>query len=288
MNETSGNRLRKFQKKNDENFVLIGLQQQKIDLLIIYQFRELLRALVMRQLTVRYKQTAVGLGWILFQPLIMMLILALVFKSLPGMSPQNIPYPLFILSAYMPWLIFARIVGEGTSSIVSEQGLISRVFFPRIIIPLSVVLVGAFDFLILIVFLLIGYLIFLPEFISIRLLTLPLFMMILLMAGSGVIFWTSALNVRYRDFSIIVPFILSILFFLTPIIYNSNFWPKEYVAILSFNPMLVVVDGFRWALFGTEFGPLLNKLASLSSTIFIFITGLWFFRNSADDFADNI
>jgi len=150
------------------------------------------------------------------------------------------------------------------------------------------VVVGAFDFFILIVFFLIGYFIVLPEFISIRLLALPLFIMILLIAGSGIIFWTSALNVRYRDFTIIVPFFLSIVFFLTPIIYTSNFWPKEYVAILSFNPMLVIVDGFRWALFGTEFGPLLGKLTSLFSSIFIFITGLWFFGKSADDFVDNI
>lgn len=273
---------------NKEFIIVINQKMQEVNIKSLITYYELLRALVVRQLTVRYKQTAVGLGWIIFQPLIMMLILGTVFKAMPGLAPSGIPYPLFILSAYAPWLIFARIIGEGTSCILSEQGLISKVYFPRIIIPLSLVIVGAFDFLILIIFLLISCFLMAPELISIRLFALPIFSVILLMGAAGIVLWTSALNVRYRDFAIIVPFFLSVLFFLSPIIYSSDFWPNNLKDILSFNPMLIVIDGFRWALFGINFGALTNELSSLVTILAIFVSGLIFFKKSSNDFADKI
>ncbi|HBK42810.1 MULTISPECIES: ABC transporter permease [unclassified Polynucleobacter] len=272
----------------EDDFINISQHMQKIDMKDLLAHKELLRALVLRQLTVRYKQTSVGLGWMILQPLVMMVILATVFKAMPGLSPSGVPYSLFILSAYIPWLIFSRIIGEGTGCILSEQGLISRVFFPRIIIPLALVIIGACDFLILILFLLISYFLVTPEFISINLITLPIFILILLMGASGIVLWTSALNVRYRDFAIVVPFFLSILFFLSPIIYSSSFWPENLRNILSFNPMLVVIDGFRWALFGVNFGALNHELSSLLTIFVIFFSGLIFFKKCADDFADNL
>jgi lipopolysaccharide transport system permease protein len=267
---------------------VIGPKLQRISLWAIYEYRELLLALVLRQLTVRYKQTAVGLGWIVLQPLVMMIILTVIFGKFPGLAPAHVPYPLFILASYIPWQMFARVVGEGTGSLIAEQSLIARVYFPRVIVPLAVVMVGAFDLILLLVLFFVGYVIYVPELISLRLLALPIFFAILVLSVSGIILWTSALNVRFRDFGIIVPFALTVLFFLTPIIYGPEFWPKDLVYILSFNPMLLIVDGFRWALFGIEHSSLISEALSLSTTVLAFITGLYYFQKKADDFVDDL
>lgn len=267
---------------------IIGPKLQRISITSIYEHREFLRAIIHRQLMVRYKQTAVGLGWIVLQPLVMMLILAAIFGKFPGLAPTHIPYPFFILASYIPWQMFARVVGEGTGSIIAEQSLIARVYFPRVIVPLAVVMVGVFDLMLLLAIFFVAYAIYVPELISIRLLMLPIFGLILVISVSGIILWTSALNVRYRDFGIVVPFMLNVLFFLTPIIYSSEFWPKNLVPVFSFNPMLIVVDGFRWCLFGIGDFKIISELSSLSTTVVFFITGLYYFQKKADDFVDDL
>lgn len=267
---------------------LIGRRQQAVSLRVLLDAREILSALVTRQLKLRYRQTAIGIAWIVVQPLIMITILSATFGRFPGFTVPGVPYALYVLSGYVPWQMFSRVVADGTGSLVAEQNVLAKVYFPRIIVPMAVVLVGMVDLAVLFSLFLVGYLVFTPDAASWRLLALPVLVVAQVVIALGVVLWTSALNVRYRDLGILVPFVLTALFFLSPIMYPTTVWPTALAPFFGINPMLHVVNGFRWALFGTAPWLSAANLLSVLSAATICISGFVVFQRRAEDFVDDL
>ncbi len=263
---------------------------QPIRLAELWRYRELLWFLAWRDVKVRYKQTALGVGWAVLQPLFMMILSSLIFGGLGKISSGKVPYPLFTLCALLPWQLFAYALTQASNSVVAEQNLITKVYFPRVIIPLSSVLSGVVDFAIAFVLLIAmmawygvaGYSVA-PGW---GIVTLPLFTLLALAAALAVGLWLSALNVQYRDFRYTVPFLTQLWFFATPVVYPSSLIPEKYRLLYGLNPMAGVVEGFRWALLGKAEppGPLL--WVSVVSVMVLLVGGLFYFRRMERSFAD--
>lgn len=251
----------------------------------LWEYRELIYFLTWRDIKVRYKQTIVGVAWAIIQPVLMMTVFTLIFGRLAKIPSDGVPYPLFVYTALLPWQLFSRTISESTNSIVANQRVITRVYFPRIIIPLSTALSAFFDFLIagsvLFVFMLF-YGIF-PG-LEVFLLPLPLFLLLLTALGAGL--WFSALNAEFRDIKYIVPFVIQLWFFLTPVVYPSSFLPQMWRIIYHLNPMVGIIEAFRGALLRT--GNFFSSLWGLSSliSIFLFVTGTMWFNYREKKFVD--
>jgi lipopolysaccharide transport system permease protein len=251
----------------------------------LWQYRELLYFLVWRDVKVRYKQTVLGAAWAIIQPLSTMLIFSLFFGRLAKMPSDGIPYPLFSLAALVPWTFFANGLNQSANSLVASANLLKKVYFPRLVIPLATVLAGVVDFALSFAVLL-GLMAFYGVAPTINLVWMPLFLLLAFITSLGVGLWMSALNVKYRDVRYIVPFIIQIWMFSTPIVYPSSLLPLPWRTLYGINPMVGVVEGFRWALLGSNTAPGFMIAVSSTAAILILIGGAFYFRHMEKGFAD--
>lgn len=254
----------------------------------LWRYRELFFFLAWRDILVRYKQTAIGIIWALARPLITMLIFTLIFSKLAKLPSEGVPYPMLIFAALLPWQFFSSAFSSAGDSLVSNAGLVSKVYFPRLIIPASTLIVSFVDFLIsaAIMACLMFWYRFTP---NLLILTLPLFILVAFGAALGAGLWIAALNVRYRDFRIIVPFIVQLGLYISPIGFSSTIVPEEWRLLYSLNPMVGVIDGFRWAILGGQtqlYWP--GFLLSFFLVMVILSTGIIYFRKTEKTFADVI
>ena len=228
-----------------------------LDLSDLWRYRELIYFLTWRDVMVRYKQTALGAAWAILQPLLAMILFSLIFGRFAGLPSDGVPYPIFTFTALIPWGLFAYALTQSSTSLVADRNLITKIYFPRLVIPLSSVLSGLLDFAISLLVLFAMMLIFQVP-ISWRVLTLPLFVILAILSAVSVGLWLSALNVQYRDVRYTLTFLTQVWFFATPVAYSLSIVPEQWRWLYSLNPMVGVVEGFRWALLGTDtiVGPL--------------------------------
>ncbi len=258
-----------------------------LDLRELWEYRELIYFLTWRDIKVRYKQTAIGVAWAVVQPLSMMLVFTLFFGRLARMPSDGIPYPLFAYAGLLPWQLFSRSITESSNSLVVDQRLVTRVYFPRIIVPMAVNLAAIVDFLIAGALLLVLMPLY-GIYPGAALVWLPFFLLLMLLTSLGVGFWLSALNMEYRDVMYIVPFLNQLWLFVTPVVYPSNLVPEGWRILYGLNPMVGVVDGFRWALLGVGRGPDAMLLVSVLVAVLLFVSGIVWFRARERTFVDAV
>jgi lipopolysaccharide transport system permease protein len=251
----------------------------------LWEYRELLYFLVWRDVKVRYKQTALGAAWAIIQPFFTMIVFSLFFGRLAKVPSDGIPYPIFSYAALVPWTFFAYGLGQASNSLVSSSNLITKVYFPRLIIPISTVLSGVVDFALAFAVLL-AMMLYYGVIPTINVLWLPLFLLLALVTALGVGLWLSSLNVKYRDVRYVVPFITQFWMFATPIAYPSSLLSEPWRTIYGLNPMVGVVEGFRWALLGAKTAPGPIIAASSLAAVIILIGGAFYFRRMEKTFAD--
>lgn len=258
---------------------------QLIDLGELWRYRELLFFLAWRDVKVRYKQTALGAAWAVIQPFFTMVVFAIFFGRLAKIPSDGIPYPIFAYAALVPWTFFANGLTQSSNSLVGSANLITKVYFPRLTIPIATVLSGVVDFVIAFVVLLgmMGYYGLLP---TLNVVWLPLFLLLALATSLGVGLWLSALNVEYRDVRYVVPFLTQFWLFATPIAYPSSLLHEPWRTIYGLNPMVGVVEGFRWALLGAETVPGPIVAVSSLAALIILVGGAFYFRRMEKTFAD--
>ncbi len=251
----------------------------------LWAYRELLYFLTWRDIKVRYKQTALGLTWAVLKPLSLMLIFTVVFGWLAQVPSDGLPYPVFSLCAILPWQLFAQMLSSTSQSLVSNQNLLTKVYFPRLVIPLAALGVGLMDFMIAAAILacVMAYFQMVPTLLT---LLLPSFVLLAIMMSLGVGFWFSALNIQYRDVGHALPFLTQLWFFATPIAYPSSLVPESWRTWYGLNPMATVVEGFRWSLLGTGGLSTDMWLTSVAVTVAVFVSGLYYFRRVEETFAD--
>jgi lipopolysaccharide transport system permease protein len=255
-----------------------------LELRDLWRYRELLYFLTWRDIKVRYKQTIFGAAWAILQPFFTMIVFSIFFGRLAKMPSDGIPYPIFAYCALLPWSYFAGALDRASNSLVGSSHLITKVYFPRLAIPISAVTAGLVDFGIAFVVLL-GMMLYYGFAPTIAVLTLPFFLVLAIAAALAVGLWLSALNVQYRDVRYTVPFLTQFWLFATPIAYPSSLVPEQWRALYGLNPMAGVVEGFRWALLGKEPpGPLLA--VSTAVVVLLLIGGLYYFRRMERTFAD--
>lgn len=251
----------------------------------LWDYRELLYFLVWRDVKVRYKQTVLGAAWAIIQPFFTMIIFSIFFGKLAGIPSDGMPYPVFAYTALLPWQLFAHAMTSSAESLVGNQALLTKVYFPRLVIPISGVLAGLVDFALAFAVLL-GMLWYYGILPSIAVLTLPLFLILAITTALGIGLWLSALNVMYRDVRYTIPFLTQLWMFATPIAYPSSIVPEQWRALYGLNPMAGVIEGFRWALLSADSPP--GHLLSVTCfiVITILVSGLFFFRRMEKTFAD--
>lgn len=253
----------------------------------LWRYRELVFFLSWRDIKVRYKQTALGVAWAVLQPVFTMIVFSLFFGRLAGIPSGGAPYPVFAFCALLPWQLFAFSLTESSNSLVANQRLITKVYFPRLVIPISAVVASLVDFVIafVVLVLLLAYYRIAP---TTAIWTLPLFVLLAISLALGMGLWLSALNVRYRDVRYTLPFLTQVWLIATPIAYPSSLVPERWRPLYGMNPMAGVVEGFRWALLdtGERPGPILG--VSTVVTILILVTGLHYFRRMERTFADTV
>lgn len=258
-----------------------------LDLRALWEYRELLYFFIWRDLKVRYKQTVLGFVWVILQPLMPMIVFSVFFGVLVKVPSDNIPYPLFTYAALLPWQLFAYAFYASSESLVNNQGLVTKVYFPRLLVPLSVIMGGLIDFLIALP-LLIGMLYYYGIGLTWSVLALPLFILLTLLSALGLGLWASALHVQYRDVHHIISFSTQFLMFATPIFYPASLVPAPWRLLYGLNPMVGVVEGFRWALFGDGQAFHLANLISIPIILLVLIGGLLYFNRVEKTFADHL
>ncbi|PZO40809.1 MAG: phosphate ABC transporter permease [Pseudanabaena frigida] len=254
----------------------------------LWRYRELFYFLAWRDILVRYKQTAIGITWALIRPFLTMIVFTVVFGQLAKLPSQGVPYPILVFAGMLPWQFFSNALSECSNSLIGNANLISKVYFPRLIVPTSAVIVSFVDFLIsgmILLGLMIWYN-FVPDW---RILTLPIFILISCAASMGVGLWLAALTVQYRDFRFVVPFIIQFGLYVSPVGFSSNIVPEEWRLIYSLNPMVGVIDGFRWAILGGKATLHLSGFFLSLALVFLLLwSGIWYFRKMERTFADVI
>ena len=253
----------------------------------LWKFRELLFFLTWRDIKVRYKQTALGAAWAILQPVLTMVIFSIVFGGLAKLPSEGIPYPIFTFTALLPWQLFAFALTQSSNSLVGSQNLVSKVYFPRLVVPFSSVLAGVLDFAIAFVVLM-GMMAFYHVRLTSKVLFLPLFLLLALASALAVGLWLSALNVKYRDIRYVVPFLTQFWMYATPIAYSSSLIPEKWRWLYSLNPMTGVVEGFRLAILGKSSLDLFSLGISASVVVLLLIGGLYYFKRMESSFADII
>jgi len=255
-----------------------------VDLHELWNYRELLISFTMRDIKIRYKQTALGFAWAIIQPLFMMVIFTVIFGGFAQIPSDGVPYPLFSFAALLPWMLFSEGLTRSTTSMVINSNIMTKVYFPRLIMPISGILSPLVDFLVSMVILIImmAYYGFVP---TLNVVFLPLFIILALATSLGVGLWLSALNVRYRDFQYTVPFLIQIWMYASPVVYPASMIPESIRYLYGLNPMVGVIEGFRWALLGTDI-PGSIILLSVVVVIILVVSGMFYFRRMEQYYAD--
>jgi lipopolysaccharide transport system permease protein len=275
-------------KQEKPNFVIKAGMTESLYWRDLWRYRELFYFLSWRDILVRYKQTVIGVAWSIIRPLLTMIVFTLIFGGLAKLPSNGVPYPILVYAAMLPWQFFSNSLTESSNSLISNANMLSKVYFPRIVVPTSAVIVSIVDFLIsfIILLLLMVWFRFLPDW---RILMLPLFLLLATFIALGAGFWLATLNVKYRDFRYIVPFITQFGLYISPVGFNSSVVPEKWRLVYSLNPMVGVIDGFRWAILGQNdqiYFP--GFLLSVGLAIILFIFGFWYFRRMEKAFADII
>lgn len=252
----------------------------------LWDYRDLFIFLVWRDILVRYKQTVIGVAWVVIRPIMTMLVFTLVFGKLAQLPSDGVPYSLMVFSGMLPWFFFSSALSESGNSMVTNSNLLAKVYFPRLIIPVSAIMVCLFDFalsfMVLIPFM--YYYGISPDW---KIVTLPFFLLLGIMTALGAGLWLSALNIKYRDFRFILPFVVQIGMYISPVGFSSSIVPEKWKLLYSLNPMVGVIDGFRWALLGGNLDLYAPGLyASVSISLIILITGFIYFRSIERTFVD--
>lgn len=254
----------------------------------LWRYRELILFLVWRDIKVRYKQTVLGASWAVLQPFLTMVVFTVFFGNLAHMPSDDLPYFLFSFSALVPWTFFAGSISKAADSLVSNTGFLTKIYFPRLIIPIAAVISGIVDFVIAFVILILMMLVY-KHVPTANIIWLPFFVLISMALALGVGLWLATLNVRYRDVRYVVPFLIQSWLYATPIVYPSSLIQNPTLrAIYGLNPMAGVIEGFRWALFGTNTPPGLMTIISILIVIFILLSGAIYFRRMESTFADMV
>ena len=256
-----------------------------LDLVELWSYRELFYALVWREIKVRYKQTALGMGWAIVQPFLTMVVFTIFFGTLARIPSDGVPYPVFSFCALVPWQLFAFSLTESSNSVVANQRLITKVYFPRLLLPLAPIGVGLVDFLVAVV-VLIAMAAFYGITPTLATLTIPLWAMLAVTTALAVGLWLAALNVHYRDVRYVIPFLIQLWLFATPVAYPTTLVPEAWRPIYALNPMVGVVDGFRWALVGRTEPPLVTAAVSALTVATLLSGGIFYFRRMERTFAD--
>ncbi len=251
----------------------------------LWAYRELLLFLAWRDVSVRYKQTLLGAAWAILQPVLSMIVFTLIFGNFAGLPSDNVPYPVLTYTALLPWQYFATAMSNASNSLVGSANLLTKVYFPRLVIPVAAVLPAAVDFVIafaILLLMMLGYGIT-PTW---NVLWLPAFMLLAVVTALGVSLWLSALNVQYRDVRYAVPFLVQFWMYASPVAYSSSIIPKQWRALYGLNPMTGVIEGFRWALLGTDTAPGVFTLISAGIAVLILVSGVFYFTRMEKTFAD--
>jgi lipopolysaccharide transport system permease protein len=256
-----------------------------LDLRSLWEYRELVYFLIWRDIKVRYKQTILGCAWVILQPVTLMLVLSFFFRRLAQIPSDGLPYPVFVLSALLPWQLFAYALNQSSNSLVANDRLISKVYFPRLVIPLAAVLAGLADFSIAFTFLVL--LMFLYGITpTMALWFVPVFVLFAVTTALAVGLWLSALNVQYRDVRYTIPFIIQLWLFISPVAYPASLVPESWRWLYAFNPLVGVIEGFRWALLGSSGGLGSELVLSVAVVSVLLAGGLYYFRRMEKTFAD--
>jgi lipopolysaccharide transport system permease protein len=254
----------------------------------LWRYRELFGFLVWRDFLVRYKQTAIGVAWALLRPFVAIVVFTIVFGKLAGLPSDGAPYAILVCAGLLPWQFFAGAFSEAGASLVGNASIISKVYFPRLVIPASAVIVSVVDFLVSLV-ILAGLMVWYGYAPDWRIVTLPLFLLIAFAAALGAGLWVGALNVRYRDFRFVIPFIVQFGLYVSPVGFSSSIVPEAWRLAYSLNPMVGVIDGFRWAILrGHQPLYLPGFILSIFIVVLLLISGIWYFRRTERSFADVI
>jgi lipopolysaccharide transport system permease protein len=266
-----------------------------LNLVDLWRYRELIYFLIWRDIKVRYKQTGLGVAWAILQPFLTMVVFTIFFGKLANMPSDDVPYPIFSYTALLPWTLFAKGISDAGRAMVSNRSMITKIYFPRMVIPTGAVFSGLVDFGIAFI-VLIGMMIYYnyaprstyEVVLTPAVFTLPLFLLLALVTTLGVGFWLSALNVNYRDVNYILPFLTQIWLFLTPVVYPSSMLSTKWQIVYALNPMAGVVNGFRWALLGIDSNLWITLPISTLVAIILLVTGMFYFRRMERTFADMI
>lgn len=255
----------------------------------LWMYRELIYFMIWREVKVRYKQTMLGAAWAIIQPVLTMIVFTFLFGRIAKLPTDgNIPYPIFSYTALLPWNLFVNALNQASRSLTSNQNMVSKIYFPRLVLPLASILSGLVDFVIafvILIFLMIYYRVT-PSVNVIW--ALPAFLLLAIVTALGVALWLAAINVQYRDVNYALPFMTQFWLFATPVAYSSQLISAKWQLVYSLNPMAGVVNGFRWALLGVGNGPDAGLWISVAIAILILIGGLFYFRNMEKTFADTI
>lgn len=273
----------------DDDFLIIEAgKSEKHYWADLWRYRELFYFLSWRDILVRYKQTVIGIAWSVIRPLLTMVVFTIVFGKLAKLPSGEAPYPVLVFTAILPWQYFANALSEASNSLISNQNMISKIYFPRIIMPTSTIIVSLTDFVIS--FVLLGITMAIYRFVpSWKIVFMPLFLLLATLLSLGMGFLFSALNVKYRDFRYVIPFIVQIGMYISPVGFSSDVVPIRNRFWYSLNPMVGVIDGFRWSIIGKGtaiYWP--GFILSIVITILIIIWGFWYFRKTEKTFADRI
>lgn len=253
----------------------------------LWQYRELLYFLVWRDIKVRYKQTILGAVWAILQPFLTMLVFSLFFGRLAKIPSEGVPYPIFVYTALVPWTFFSSGLTRGSDSLVGSANLVKKVYFPRLAMPIARVTAGLVDFVLAFIVLL-GMMAYYHMLPTRNVVWLPVFVLLSIAIVLGVSFWLSALNVMFRDVQFITPFLAQFLLFVTPVAYPSSLLPRAWRGLYGINPMVSVVEGFRWALLGTSMDLMPVLAVSTASALLVLVSGAFYFRRMERTFADVI
>jgi lipopolysaccharide transport system permease protein len=251
----------------------------------LWEFRELLFFFAWRDIKVRYKQTVMGALWAIIQPFFTMVIFSLFFGRLANIPSDGLPYPVFSYTALVPWTFFANALAQGSNSLVFSANMIKKIYFPRLALPIATVLAGILDFALAFIVLL-GIMLYYGIVPTINIIWLPFFFLLALLTSVGVCLWLSAMNVQFRDVRYTIPFLTQVWLFITPIAYPSSSIPEPWRTVYGINPMAGVVEGFRWALLGTDTAPGKMIIVSTLVALTLFISGAFYFRRMEQSFAD--
>jgi lipopolysaccharide transport system permease protein len=253
----------------------------------LWTYRELVLFMIWRDIKVRYKQTLLGAAWAVIQPVLTMLVFNFIFGTVAKVNTEGIPYPIFSYTALLPWGLFTAALNTASRSLTSNTNMITKIYFPRLVLPMASVLGGLVDFAIAFVILVV-MMIYYKVTPTAAIVWLPLFLLLTIITALGVALWLSAINVQYRDVNYVLPFLTQFWLFLTPVAYSAKVISAKWQVVYSLNPMAGVVNGFRWALLGTNSGPNLNMAISVAISLVILVSGLFYFRSMERSFADSI